>query len=218
MYERATFYPGGYFHVYNRGVAKQPLFLDTHDYRHFLETLSFYLDSTQIRRLSKTGAKDRRLLFAVQPIDPLVTVVAYCLMPNHFHLVLREEREKGVSTYMQRAMNSYTRAFNTKYRRVGTVFQGVFSAVGVSSDQQLLHVCRYVYLNPVVARMVHSAADYRWSSFAQLMSESESRLVDSQILLGIAGGRDQYKDFVNDYASYAQELGALKSLLIEEVD
>lgn len=216
MYIRATFYPGGVFHVYNRGVAKQDLFHDSQDYQHFLDTLSYYLESAPVLRFSRITPEDRTKLFSMPAEKPLVRILAYCLMPNHFHLMLREEVEGGVTTFMRRAMNSYTRAYNTRYKRVGTVFQGTFSAVAVNTHQHYLHLSRYIHLNPYVARLIDSPPDYVWSSYPQYLRGNTSRLVQSEDILGATGGSEGYREFMEDYANYARDLSTIKSLLIED--
>lgn len=216
MYVRATFYPGGTFHVYNRGVAKQDLYHDNRDYQHFLDTLSFYLDPAPALRFSKTTTDERKKIFAVPLEKPLVRILAYCLMPNHFHLMLREEEEGGVTTFMRRAMNSYTRAYNTRYKRVGTVFQGTFSAVAVESTQYYLHLSRYIHLNPYVARLADVPSEYRWSSYPQYLSGTTTRLTNPDEILGASGGSHGYQEFVEDYANYARDLSVIKTLLLED--
>jgi putative transposase len=146
-------------------------------------------------------------------LAPLVEIIAYCLMPNHFHLVVRQLVDGGITSFMRRAMNSYTRAYNTRYRRVGTVFQGRFSEVVVESDQQLLHLTRYVHLNPFVAKLVRSPKEYPWSSYQLYLAEGSSRLCRPTDIVTIAGGGTRYQSFVEDYASYAQDLASIKRLL-----
>jgi len=216
MYVRATFYPGGVFHVYNRGIAKSELYHDPKDYQHFLDTLSFYLDQSPALRFSKATVDERRKVFSRPAQDPLVQVLAYCLMPNHFHLMLREVAEHGVSTFMRRAMNSYTRAYNTRYKRVGTVFQGTFSAVTVESPEQYLHLSRYIHLNPYVARLVDDPATYAWSSYPLYLKDSSSRLVQPDDVLAAAGGPETYQAFMEDYASYARDVSIIRKLVLED--
>lgn len=215
VYVRADLYVDGVFHIYNRGVAKQPLFHDPQDCQHFLDTLSFYREATPERRFSKTDRDERRKLFAGPVKQPLVDIVAYCLMPNHFHLILVERVGSGISTFMRRAMNSYTRAYNTRYRRVGTIFQGTFCAVEVTSDEQLLHLSRYLHLNPFVARLVETPAAYEWSSYPAYLGGYASRIIQPELILGLAHTPAAYQEFVEDYMSYARELSRIKDLLLD---
>lgn len=213
--ERPTFENGRVYHVYNRGVAKNPLFTSDADHRHLLDTLSFFREAQPTTKLSnlKPAALLRTLAAPVQ--QALVEILAYCLMPNHFHLVLRQVVDGGITTYLSRAQNSYSRYFNVKHDRVGTMFQGRFQAVVVRTDEQLLHLSRYVHLNAPVARIVELPAAYPWSSYQYYMSETVSRLCQPSTILELAGSSAQYQTFVEDFVGYARSLHDLKDLLLE---
>ena len=216
MYERPEFFSGGVYHVYNRGVAKQPLFNDETDYHLFLQALSYYFEN--VPGSSLTTARKQELFKTIlhhNPLDPLVEILAYCLMPNHFHLVVRQLKDGGISTWMRRSMNSYTRAYNTRHHRVGTMFQGTFQALHVSNDQYLLHLTRYVHLNPFVAKLSHGP-EYIWSSFSSYRTATQTRLCHPELVLGMIGGTEKYDQFIVDYGDYAQSLPVIKDLLFEE--
>ncbi len=215
---KPTFGIDGFYHLYNRGVAKQAIFLTQEDYERFLLTLAYYIESVPEQRLSFTTPTLRKTIESNVVNNPLVDILAYCLMPNHFHLIVRQRAENGVSTFMRRSLNSYTRAFNARYHRVGPVFQGVYQAVGVESDEQFLHVSRYVHLNPYVAKLTDDPADYRWSSYPQILEDRESRLCQTSFLFGMVGSAIRYRSFVEDYASYARDLAVHKAVLIDLAD
>ncbi|MBI4185710.1 transposase [Candidatus Berkelbacteria bacterium] len=212
---RPTFVTDGFYHVYNRGVAKQPLFVNDSDRDHLLKTLSFYLESEPPKRLSIVS--DELLLETLSQLvtSPLVEILAYCLMPNHFHLLVKQRSDGGVSTFLRRAQNSYTRYYNTKYYRVGTMFQGRFHAVEVTTDAQLLHVSRYIHLNPVVARLSKKASDYNWSSYPQYVQGQGNRLCNPSMILAMAHSPENYDQFVTDYMDYAISLHDYKDLLLD---
>lgn len=216
MYEHPIFVTNAIYHVFNRGVAKQPLFHDERDYRQFLICLSFYLEASPTEKLSAAKQGHRLDEALAKPVDrPLVEILAYCLMPNHFHLVVRQLQDGGLSTFMRRALNSYTRYYNTRYRRVGTMFQGTFRAVLLESDEQLLHVTRYVHLNAPVAKLVDDPKLYPWSSYLIYLDSRSTRLCDPAMVLEMAGSPAMYESFVKDYLGYAHELALIKDLLID---
>ncbi len=110
-------------------------------------------------RLSKllqlmTEIREQMLTTVAKNDNKSVEVVAYCLMPNHFHLLVKQVSEGGISKYLRQAINSYAKYFNTKYKRVGSLFQDMFRAVHIETDEQFIHVSRYIHLNPLVSYLV----------------------------------------------------------------
>src|SRR3989344_6077012 len=135
-----------FYHIYNRGSEKRPIFENQRDYQRFLKTLIYYQIEGPKPRFSKFPS------LAITKLDEnrkLVEILAYCLMPNHFHLLLKQVRDKGITEFLSNLSNSYTKYYNTKYNRVGHLFQSEFKAVIMESNEQLLHVSRYIHLNPL---------------------------------------------------------------------
>lgn len=210
----------GIYHVFNRGVAKQDIFHDTKDYQQFLQAISYYLESKPLQKFSaaKQSQSKEQLLSDLQKTVhiPLVKIHAYCLMPNHFHLLLEQKADHGISIFMRRSLLSYTRFYNTRYDRIGPIFQGTFKAIGIDSNEQLLHVSRYIHLNPFVAHLVESAEKYLWSSLKTFyLDNKKSRLCDPSLILNLIKGRDDYRKFIEDYAGYARDISSMKKLLLD---
>ncbi len=224
-----------YYHVMNRGVEKRVTFIDDQDYQRFLAILSYY------QRENPPISYSQRFRLKIQPLGldmhdwgpSLVDIISYCLMPNHFHLLLRQRVDGGIPTFLGRVANSYTRAFNTRVHRIGPLFQGVYKSVGIQSNEQLVHVVRYHHLNPVVAKLVSMARDYRWSShrsylettyptpgvgYDKKVQSAAISLVTPNIILDQYSSADSFDDFVNDQANYASSLAMIKRLIIEDVE
>ena len=214
-YVKPKFVNSEIYHVYNRGVEKRELFSDASDYQHFLDTLSYFREQSPTEKLSRLPHKVLHSILIELPERPLVTILGHCLMPNHFHLLLRQEKDGGVTSFMRRSLNSYTHYYNRKYERVGTMFQGRFQAVHVRSDEQFLHVSRYIHLNPSVARLVNDPLEYPWSSIGAYRRGTVSRLSDPTMILTLAGSARRYQKFVTDYADYARSLADLKHILLD---
>lgn len=213
---------GEYYHIYNRGVARQPTFLSKYDYEQALLALSYYRFDKPPVKLSrfKELSKDVKESFLAElegKGEKLVEIISFVFMPNHFHLLLRQEAEGGISAFMSRATNSYTRYFNTKRERVGAVFQGVFKAVHVGSTEQLIHLSRYIHLNPLVSFVVHKKdfLSYPWSSLPDYL-RGESSLIDVESVLSEFGSSERYKEFVLDQEDYAKRLEEIKHLTLEK--
>jgi len=138
-----SFTPGEYFHVYNRGNSKQKIFFDKSDYYRFIALL-FVVNST----------KPFKFLFLKDPYvfdrgEQIVSIGAYCLMPNHYHLLLMPRTETGLSKFMQRLSTGYSMYFNNKYDRTGALFEGRFKAELATNDEYLKYLYAYIHLNPV---------------------------------------------------------------------
>jgi len=149
-----TFSEQEHYHIYNRGVDKRDIFCDQQDYVYFLKTLRAY--NTE-KRLGKLRLHDNQ-----PPENPPVTMLSYCLLPNHFHLLLRNNIKSGISEYMQRVMGGYTMYFNNKHDRSGSLFQGLFKSKHIDTDQDLRQILAYVHLNNVVHDL-HDVSLYRSS-------------------------------------------------------
>ena len=136
-------------------------------------------------------------------------------MPNHFHLLLKQMLEGGIEEFMRKILNSYTKYYNTRYKRVGSLFQGQFKAVAIESDEQLIHVSRYIHLNPYVADLTSTLDNYNYSSYPNFIGIKESSICVPQAILGFFKSRGEYKAFINDHEDYARELERIKHLLID---
>src|SRR3989344_5153880 len=155
------FVNGHFYHVYNRGSERRSTFENQRDYQRFLKTLKYYQIEGPKPRFSKFPS------LTITKLDNskrLVEIIAYCLMPNHFHLLLKQVRDNGITESLSKVSNSYTKYFNTKHSRVGHLFQGEFKAVIIESDEQLVHVSRYIHLNPISSALVKNLEQYKWSS------------------------------------------------------
>lgn len=202
---------GKIYHIYNRGVEKRSIFTDADEYRHFLKTLIYYQQSGVKLRLTNTEnfrLEDRQPPYRFH-------ILTYCLMPNHFHLLLEQLQDDGIRTGMGLLGNSYTKSFNKKHNRVGPLFQGRFQSVEITDDEQLVHVFRYILLNPYVAKLVDHPSAYPWSSWNDHFSTGSTSICHDQRLEDYFLSRQAFHDFILDHASYARSLHAAKHLIDE---
>lgn len=146
-----------------------------------------------------------------------VSILAYCLMPNHFHLLVRQNSDLGIQKFMANIQNSYTKYFNAKYKRVGPLLQGTFKAVWIEDDEQLLHVSRYIHLNPVVSFLVSDAQlfNYPWSSLPEYEASRENGICETDILLNMMKTRSAYAQFIQDQIGYTNTFGKIKYVSID---
>ncbi len=142
-----NFAPGEYYHIYNRGTEKRNVFLDLGDYKRFLALL--YLTNQTGRVELKLQGRTLEEVSEPREGELLVEIVTYCLMPNHFHLLVREVTDGGISKFMQKLTTGYTMYFNKKNDRSGALFQGKFKATHVEDDRYMRYLISYIHLNPV---------------------------------------------------------------------
>lgn len=197
---RKIYLPDTYYHVYNRGVNKQPIFLDDQDYTVFLSLLKRYLDPSAAHKRSN-GVH-------YAPLYEKVNLLAYCLMPNHFHLFLYQYTEDGMSSLLRNVSVSYGMYFNHKYSRVGPIFQQRYRAVRITDDAQLMHITRYIHLNP------DTYARWPWSSLKYYDGSTYAKwLSTSRVLELFDYDPTAYRKFIDDYKDKHDELELLKSEL-----
>lgn len=198
------------------------MFSNKREYARALRTLNYYRFKNLPLKLSKflVQPSEKQVSFIEQfakQDNKQVSLTAYCLMPNHFHFLVKQTKENGISNFLSKFTNSYTKYFNTKHERVGPLVQGVFKAVHVETDEQLLHLSRYIHLNPVTSFLIKEAdlETYVWSSYPEYLGLSKYTISDKEDVLGHFKNPKAYKDFVLNQVTYAQELDIIKHLTLE---
>lgn len=199
---------GEYYHVYNRGAHKQGIFREQADWARFLFGLIYFQSPTPFKNISRrartfdpqSGYEVRESEFRHVYDARSVELVAFCLMENHFHLIVREIREGGVSRYLQRVQESYAKYFNEKYQCPGHVFEGPFKAKLVPDNEYLMHLSAYIHRNPRdMPKWKRSYDAYPWSSCTDYVRENRwGGLLAQEIILDqFAGTKESnYADFV----------------------
>lgn len=201
-----------FYHVFNRGVEKRDIFLNKWDYSRFFKTLTYYQFSEAKPRFSRFNPE-----FYTIPDNAkkLIDIISYCLMPNHFHLLVKQIEDNGVSKYVGQVSNSYTKYFNAKNERVGPLFQGNFKAVLIENDEQFLHVSRYIHLNPYVAGLAKTIEDYEHSSLGDYLGLEDRQFVKKDYIFDLMK-KDDYKTFIWDQKDYALQLEKIKHSIVQD--
>ncbi|OGE66824.1 hypothetical protein A3H85_01720 [Candidatus Daviesbacteria bacterium RIFCSPLOWO2_02_FULL_40_8] len=211
-YRLTKFTKSGLYHIYNRRLQKQPIFTDRKDYSHFLQTFFYYQIENPKPKFSTYRISK---LFKIDPSKKIVDIICYCLMPNHFHLLVTQLRDGGVSEFMRRFIHSYTKYRNIKYNLQGPIFQGIFKAVEIETDEQLLHLSRYIHLNPVVSCLINNPDLYPWSSYNSYFIEGGPFINKGKILEHFKS-LDSYRDFVLNQKEYGKTLEILKHITLDK--
>lgn len=211
------------YHVFNRGVERRNIFLSVRDRERFVQLLEYYRFATVPKSFShylSLLVEERNIYHEkLQVLPHNIDVLAYCLMPNHFHLLVRQREERGVVESMSNIANGYAKYFNTKQKRVGPLFQGPFKAVRIESDEQLIHVSRYIHINPVVSGIVRETELYMypWSSLPAYIHDDSKRWIETGTVLAHFRSSLAYRTFIDDQISYKMKLDTIKHILLEEV-
>src|SRR3989344_169695 len=208
---RATPLANNYFyHIFNRGVEKRSIFQDHRDFVRLLKMINYY--QYEGSKLSFSKLSDEKLK-EIYDTEKIVEVICYCLMPNHFHLLIKQVKDNGITKFMSQIGNAYTRYFNTRHTRVGSLFQGAYKAVIIESDEQLIHVSRYIHLNPIVEMLVKDLKTYQWSSYLDFIGQRNGQLINKIEILNFFKNSLEYDNFVLDQYSYALDLARIKHQL-----
>ena len=214
---------GEYYHIFNRGITGQLTYLRKTDYKQKILCFSYYCFTKpplKLSRLKEVSVEERRNIFnsLEKSKDKLVSILAFVLMPNHFHLLVKQNMDNGISIFLNKITNSYTRYFNIKYKRKGDLYQGVFKAVHVENDEQLLHLSRYIHLNPVASYVVKEKdfLDYPWTSLPDYLHlHSRQTFVNTNLIADHFTSVNDYKKFTLDRVDYAKRLNEIKHLIQE---
>lgn len=169
------FLPNQYYHIYNRVAHRIDIFRNDADY-------------TFLLKLVKKQAEKYA-----------ISVIAYCLMHNHYHFLLRQNSDIQISKFMQAVFNIYSKAFNSKYQLSGTLFEGPFRAIQVDRPEYLLHLCRYIHRNPLEAGIVLLPEQWHYSNYLEFIEQREGTLVDREFVKSNFGSPEEYREFVMDY-------------------
>lgn len=184
-----------YYHVYARGINKQTIFLEAADFEYFLRLLARYLSTKQAEnKLGRT-----------YPIfTNRIELITYCLMSNHFHLLIYQVDEGSMASFMKSLLTSYSKYFNLKYKRSGPLFESRYKAVRIEAQSYLEHISRYIHLNPRYWK------NYRYSSLRYYFKANTVEWLQAGKIESLFDGRSQYLSFLDDYEEHKQMLEEIK--------
>ena len=181
-YRNDVFARNHYYHIYNRGVGKGLIFFNPGNYEYCIQLVKRYY--------RQYGA----------------TIIAYCLMPNHYHFLLRQETDQTLSKFINVLFNAYVQAVNRQQGRKGTLFEGRFRHVWVDREEYLTHLCRYIHLNPVRAKLVTRVQDWPYSNYLEWIGQRTWNLKDEVFIRDRFPTPKAYQEFVVDNQNETQSL------------
>jgi len=226
------------YHIYNRGVDKRNIFLEEEDYLRAIHNLfefndtnpakNIYYKTFIIRKPESYEAQLRKIQAGSGHRKLLVKILAFCLMPNHFHLLLQQAREEGITQFMHKFGTGYTNFFNKKYKRSGSLFQGRFKAVSLERNEHLLHLPFYIHLNPLDINFIewrerklfdfkkatNFIKTYRWSSYMDYVGiKNFPSVTQRDFLENFYQGMDFEEEMMSWLKSF--DLGNLEKMALE---
>ena len=220
MQRKEPFVLGEFYHVYNRGVDKRIIFNSQEDYKRFIILLYLCNSSENIRLDYLIGFQKKKYseLLDLDVSEKIVSIGAWCLMPNHFHLVLKEEVEGGISKFMGKLCTAYSMYFNNKNDRKGPLFSGRFKSKNASNDKYLKHLFGYIHLNPLgivlpkweeelkdsgglIDTGIRHLTGYKFSSFQEYIGiyRPECSIINKDAFIDYFKDAKSFKDFINSY-------------------
>lgn len=209
------------YHAFTKSIAGFKIFNHEADFKRIIMAIRYYQFKQPGFKFSvfynKTETEKEYFIerLVSRTGNRLVNVVAYCIMPTHIHIGVEELEDVGISFFMKNVLNSYTRYFNTRYRRKGPLWEGRFKRIEVENDGHLLHLSRYIHLNPVTSYLVERPEDWPASSYGEYINVKEKGGICSyRHLLPIES--ELYEEFVNGQISYQRELAEVKSLTADQ--
>lgn len=212
---------GYYYHIFSRSISKYVIFNNESEYSRMVESFSLFRFANFDYEYSKYSRLTDMEKFATlnnlkKRNDKLVEIVAYCIMPTHFHIILKQNTADGITKYISRSLNSYSRYFNTKHKRTGPLWTGRFKNVLVEDDEQMLHLTRYIHLNPISAGLVNNPKDWAFSSYSEYIrgDDNTDKICDYEGIIEMKP--KAYVKFVDDQKQYQRKLGIIKGLLIDD--
>ena len=211
---------GEVYHIFNRSIAGFKIFNYKSDAERMIDLLKYYQAKSPSVKFSYFAriARHDKERYSKQEEEHrtiLSDIIAYCIMPTHFHLVLKQLDDNGISVFMNNVLNAYSRYFNVKYNRKGPLWEGRFKNRLVRSDEQLLHLTRYIHLNPTTAELVEDPQSWHASSYNEYVSRSDGKkkLCCYRGILDI--NPSGYKKFVEERVTYQKTLSEIKDLVID---
>lgn len=214
---------GETYHVFNRSIDNREILSKNSEIEKFLALIDYYrfpqsLSYSKYRVLAK-NLKEAYLTQYRQK-SPLVSVLSYAIMPDHYHFLLKQLSDEGIKTFTSKIQNAFAKHTNTKFKRRGSLFLNPFKAKHIDTDEILVHVSRYIHLNPVTG-YIFNFSELRKSSltsfpyYLKKLDRSPESLVDNSLLLTRFRGSKGYADFVANQVDYQRKLAKIKRLLFD---
>lgn len=220
-FRKVVFADGEIYHIYNRAVAAESIFEKDRESEHFLSLINYYRYHTPLRYTHyRNLSNELRIKYwlDIQKTVPQVEIYAFSLMPNHFHLLVKQMQVDGIQKFTSILQNSYAKYYNTKNNRYGSVFQNPFKATRIETDDQFIHVVRYIHLNPVTAYLIkpEELSQYKLTSYCHYLNNITIPFISDQFVMShFNNSIDKLISFTMNNVDYQRELAKIKHLILD---
>jgi len=209
---------GEIYHIFTKSIAGFKIFNTPNDFRRMLNTLIFYSSEKTPCKLSlflkkQTNIDSKPALEC--SAQKIVEIIAYCIMPTHIHLILKQLADDGISKYINLILKSYSKYFNEKYTRKGPLWESRFKNVLVETEEQFLHLTRYIHLNPSTAYLVNEPANWEFSSYKEYLGKTDRDKRMCNFLSYLYMDISSYENFVTDFIDYERTISKIKHLILD---
>ena len=219
-YKRIPLITGEFYHIYNRSIAKEPVFHLPLYLKQAINTTDYYR-LPQIKRLSVfkafTTSDQLNYVTFMERLEPLVKIYAFAFMPNHFHFLVRQNKDEGINKFISKFQNSFAKCFNVINDRNGGLFQDRFKSKIITSINEFTHISRYVHLNPVTSSLI-TIEELELSpltSYSWYMNSKLNRFIDDNTILEHFKSVSKYAEFIKNQVDYQKRLRKIKNLILE---
>jgi putative transposase len=204
---------GEIFHICNKSISNYEIFRNEKFFDRFLIAINYY-NNTQLKFSLSRALREKLYLSNIifRKSKNIVYIVAFCIMPDHYHLLVKINNEELFSKYISNIENSYTRYFNKLCGRKGPLWQSRFQAASITNNEILLHVHRYIHLNPTTAGLVENPRDWKWSSYNSYISDKKILAINSEVSIKSI---NKYKDFVENQIHYQRLIKNIRKKLLD---
>lgn len=218
---KTVFRNGEFYHVFNRSIASEKVFSTPAQLRRVLDSLEFYLYKQNVKfSIFKTMKLNVKLdyLNEINKTFPLVEIYAFAIMPNHFHILLKQTSDHGVISFISNFQNSYAKYFNKSHGRDGSLFKSPFKSVHIDSDNVFLQVIRYIHLNPVTSCLteINLLDKYEWTSYCSYLDPNKNSFLKSGYVLKLTSGLNTFIRYTQNQVDYQRKLKYIKDLSLEK--
>ncbi len=208
------------YHVYNKTVGYEEIFNNSKELKRFISLIDYYRFNPKLSfsKYNILPSEERKKFYQkIKTFPKVVDIFAFAIMPNHFHLLMKQIDDSGIQKFLSNIQNGFAKYFNLKNKRSGTLFQKSFKAKRILNDEIFLHLSRYIHLNPITSYLIspEKLINHPCTSYPYYFGNIENNLINTKPIIEIVRSKDKYIKFVNNQIDYQRKLQKIKKYILE---